>query len=219
MRRALRIGAGGWLVAAILAAGASPESTGAERYDADLASSRVTVKGTSTIHDWTAEGRIIRGELVLHEIEPSSLWTNSDAAPQALAATVHVEIPVGSLKSDNSGLNRRMYEALKTAAHPMITYRLESAKVATRQTAQADEAGGSLTIETTGVLMVASVERRMDIPMQVKRLPDDRLEVNGETSLRMTEFGIDPPRAMLGMLRTGDTVHVHWTWVLVRRPS
>ena len=53
--------------------------------------------------------------------------------------------------------------------------------------------------------------------MQVRRLSTDRLEISGDTSLRMTEFGIDPPTAMLGMLHTGDIVHVRWTWIVTQR--
>ena len=221
MRHIPLITAAGLLFAAIIAAGVSAETSETARYDSDIASSRVTMEGTSTIHDWTVEGRVIQGELIVHELEPSSLWTNNDAASQALTPTprVHIEIPVGSLKSDKSGLNKKMYEALKAQAHPMITYRLETAAIKTGRTADEDDSGVVLTVDTRGVLTVAGVDRTVEIPMQVKRLPDDRLEVSGETSLRMTDFGIDPPRAMLGMLRTGDTVHVHWTWVVVRRPS
>ena len=218
MRRALIIGAG-LLVAAIFAAGTSPESTGTERYDADLASSHVTVAGTSTMHHWEAEGRHVGGYAIVQEHELAFLWGNSDQPSQPLAPTVHVEIPVTSLTSGKRGMDEKMHEALKATTYPMITYRLESAKITGRQAAQAEDAGGSLMIDTTGVLAVAGVDQTVDIPMRVRRLSDHHLEISGDTALRMTEFGIDPPRAMLGTLRTGDTVRVHWTWVLVRRPS
>ena len=216
MRNTPLITAVGLLFTAILAVGAPAQSTGTERYEADLASSRVTITGTSTLHDWHVEGRRVVGYVIVQEHELASLWGNSGLPAHPLAPTVHVEIHVTSLTSGKRGMDEKMREALKAKTHPMITYRLESAKVTTRQTAQADDADESLTIETRGVLMVAGVERTVDIPMQATQLPNDRLEISGETSLRMTDFGINPPTAMLGTIRTGDTVHVHWTWVLAR---
>ena len=216
MRRVSSPSVAGLLIVASIVAGVLAEASETARYDSDIASSRLTVEGTSTIHDWTVEGHIIRGGLILHELEPSSLWTHGDAAPQALAATVDVEIPVDSLKSDSGGLNRKMYEALKAQTHPVIIYRLAAAEIEADRAADENDSGGGITVNTTGVLTVAGVDRTVEIPMQVKRLPDGRLQVSGETSLHMSEFSIDPPRAMLGTLRTGDTVRVHWTWVLAR---
>ncbi len=217
MTRAPRISAAARLAgAAILTVVASAESLGAERYDADLASSRVRIEGTSTLHDWHLEGRHVGGYLLVPEHELASLWTNSGPSLHELAPTVQVEIPVTSLMSGKRGMDETMREALKATRYPVITYRLESATVTMHQPTQAEDAGGSFAIETTGVLTVAGVDRTMDIPMRVRRLSDRRVEVSGDTSLRMTEFGIKPPRAMLGTLRTGDEVHLHWTWVLVQ---
>jgi len=216
MRRAPPVIGGGLLLAAIIAAGARAQSSEAERYDADLAANHLTIEGTSTLHNWKVEAKIFRGYLIFHENELASLWENSGSSAQPLAPTVRVEIPVTSLTSGKRGMDEKMHEALKARAHPAITYRLESAKLTTRQTNQRDDSGGSLTINTQGVLTVAGAERAVDIPMQVRRLSKNRLEISGETSLRMTDFGIDPPRAMLGTLRTGDQVRVRWTWVLAQ---
>jgi len=216
MRHAPLIRVAGGLLAALLAVRASAESTATERFDADLASSRVTVEGTSTLHNWKVEGQSVKGYLSIDEQELAALWMRSGPFPHALTATVRVDIPVTSLTSRKRGMDETMYKALKATTHPTITYSLKSATILTRQVAQEEDADRSLTIEATGVLMVAGVERLMDIPMQVRRLPENRLEIRGDASLRMTEFGIDPPRAMLGTLRTGDEVRVHWTWVLAR---
>ncbi|MBI3324826.1 MAG: YceI family protein [Candidatus Omnitrophica bacterium] len=216
MRRGRLLRATGGFVGAILTAAVASESHGAERYDADLAASRVTIEGTSTLHDWHVEGHHVGGYVTVEEPELAAFWGSPDLPSPPFVPTVRVEIPVTSLTSGKRGMDEKMYEALKAKAYPMITYRLESAKVTTRQTAQGDEADGRLAVETTGILTAAGVERTVDLPMRVRRLSDHRLEISGDTALRMTEFGIDPPRAMLGTLRTGTTVHVHWTWVLAQ---
>ena len=217
MRHASLLRASGGVLAALLAVGARAESTATERFDADLTSSHVTVEGTSTLHNWKVEGQSVKGYLSIDEQELAALWMRSGPSPHPLAATVRVEIPVISLTSGKRGMDEKMHEALRAKMYPTITYRLESAKIATRQTTHpGDDAGETRTINAKGFLTMAGVEQLIDIPMQVRRLPENRLEISGDISLRMTEFGIDPPRAMLGTLRTGDTVHVQWTWVLAR---
>lgn len=211
----------GLVASALLGAGSANATSQSVAYDSDTASSRVTVKGTSTMHHWTAEGHIIQGELVFRDGDRSRLWTSKSPTSGALSPVpmVHVEIPVESLRSDNSKLNRKMHEALKAQTHPTIRYRLEQAQISRDQVTQSSESDERVTFDTAGVLTVAGVDRSVDIPMQVKRLHNQRLEVQGETPLRMTDFGIDPPGAMAGMLRAGDAVHVHWIWTLAPRQA
>ncbi len=206
--------AGGFL--GLLAGAALAASPEAERYEADPASSRVAIEGSSTLHAWEVEGRRIEGSLSIDAEELAALWKRSPSS-HALESTARVDIPVASLASGKRGMDETMGKALKVTTHPMISYRLKSAAIPARQAAQTDAT--EVVIDTTGVLTVAGVERAVDMPIRVRQLSENRLEVSGETSLRMTEFGIDPPTAMLGALHTGDEIHVRWTWVLVRTPN
>jgi polyisoprenoid-binding protein YceI len=58
-----------------------------------------------------------------------------------------------------------------------------------------------------GVLQVAGVEREIALDLAIER-GDATLSVRGEVQLLMTDFGIKPPKAMLGMLRTDPKVTV-----------
>lgn len=218
MKRISTITLAGLVGAVIVAAGTSAAVSGPERYDPDPNASHVIVEGTSSMHDWEMEGHIIEGSLIFQAADLSSLWASGGTVPRPLTPTVHVEIPVTSLKSGKRGMDKKMYEVLKAQTHPVITYRLESVELKTQQISQEGGAEESRTIETTGILAVAGTERTVEIPMQVRRLSNDRLEITGEISLRMTDFGIDPPTAMLGMLRTGDAVTVRWRWALTLHP-
>jgi len=51
----------------------------------------------------------------------------------------------------------------------------------------------------------------MSIPFKGKVLDDSTFQVKGTFSLKMTEFGIDPPTAMLGTLKTGDKITLDYT--------
>ena len=43
---------------------------------------------------------------------------------------------------------------------------------------------------------------------------DGRYILTGQTPVKMTAFGIKPPVAMLGTIKTGDDVKVTFRWVV-----
>jgi polyisoprenoid-binding protein YceI len=84
-------------------------------------------------------------------------------------------------------------KALKAADHPDIRFRLRSL----------DAAAGT----ATGELTIAGVEKEVTLSAQVKRQAAN-LAVTGTTSLMMTDYGVAPPKAMLGMLKTNPKVTI-----------
>ena len=185
-----------------------------QRYEPEASSSRITLEGTSSMHNWEEKGTVIRGSLVLTETDTACLWSGTALPHQTISPAASVEIPVESLTSGKSGMDKNMYRTLKADKHPVITYRLESAEIQPSQPAPRDLPGAEITVNTTGIVTVAGQEKRMQIPMRIKRLPENRLEVSGETSLRMSDFGVPPPKFMAGLLRVGDEVRVRWIWGL-----
>ena len=73
--------------------------------------SKVTVNGTSTIHDWTVESQILKGTMEV----PADFASNPAAAK---SAKVEVTIPVRSLKSGKTPMNNIMWEAMKMKTIP-----------------------------------------------------------------------------------------------------
>ncbi len=190
------------------------QAVAAQRYEPDASGSEVIVEGTSTMHGWEAKGSVIHGHLVLNEADLASLWSKVPST-QRIAPATEVEIPVESLKSGKSAMDQKMHEALKAQSNPVITYRLESAKTPPDPNAREAGTEEGVSVETTGILMVAGKGRTVEIPMRLRRFAESaKLEVSGETTLRMTDFDIHPPKAMLGALRTGDEIRVRWKWLL-----
>ena len=77
----------------------------AERF-APATGSLVRVEGTSTLHAWKMEGAAINGSI-------------DSTAPKAV-----VTIPVTSIKSEHTRMDKLMAEALKAKQHPEIRYEL-----------------------------------------------------------------------------------------------
>jgi polyisoprenoid-binding protein YceI len=96
-----------------------------------------------------------------------------------------------------------MYKALKVKEFPDITFRL------IRFEGGVDPAA----LRAKGVLNIAGVEREVMLGLTTTR-DDVKFRVNGSLSLLMTDYGIAPPKAMLGMLKTDPKVTVTFETVL-----
>jgi polyisoprenoid-binding protein YceI len=168
-----------------------------------LASSRVSIAGTSNIHPYTASttaARIVRLQLASGAITVNQ-W-EAMFTPGAIEA-FEMSIPVTTLSSPKDGLDKNMHKALKAMEHPDITFRF----------VRFESAAAPDALRAVGILRIAGVER--DVTLQVKTQRDDStLTVSGETQLLMTDFGITPPKAMLGMLKTDPKVTVTFETVL-----
>jgi polyisoprenoid-binding protein YceI len=121
--------------------------------------------------------------------------------PNAVRA-FEVVIPTSSLTSPKDGIDKNMHKALKASEHPDIRFRLRSLDVT---------AGTAL-----GALTIAGVEKDVTLSVQVRR-QEASLAVTGTTTLLMTDYGVTPPKAMLGMLKTNPKVTI--TFELTLGPS
>ena len=170
-----------------------------------LATGHVSLAGTSNVHDYTASTKSLRVTRV--QFAPSvagpELWTEI-LKPGAIEA-FELAIPAATLTSDKEGLDKNMHKALKTSEHPDITFRLR------RLEPRAGGAAGAL--QGVGILKVAGVEREVILDLTTAR-KDSGLSVSGRVALLMTDFGITPPKAMLGMLKTDPKVVITFETLL-----
>jgi polyisoprenoid-binding protein YceI len=199
---ALRCALGlGFCVAAATAALIGQEPA---RTPVALGSGRVSIAGTSNIHEYTASTTAVRVTRVqLATVAAGANVWDEIVKPGVLEA-FEVAIPAGTLTSPKEGLDKNMHKALKVEAHPDITFRLT-------RLAAVDGTPGAL--RATGVLKIAGVEREVVLPLKTER-KDTSLSVKGEITLLMTDFGIAPPKAMLGMLKTDPKVTVTFETML-----
>jgi polyisoprenoid-binding protein YceI len=181
------------LVTTILALAALAAS--ADRYAATTGS-LVRIEGTSTLHAWTMEGSTIQGQIVSSAPDQ---WTSP---PNAV-----VTIPVASLKSEHAKMDKLMAEALNAKKHPEIRFELTGATPI--------KAGlESFIVKTHGKLTIAGQTREVTLDVQGSRNRDGRYTLTGQTPIKMTAFGITPPKAMLNTIRTGDDVKVTFRWIV-----
>jgi polyisoprenoid-binding protein YceI len=172
--------------------------------DAPLAvnSARVTIAGTSNIHEYTASTTNVRVTHAQLGALPAgtSLWAN--ALKPGAVQTFEIAIQAATLASPKEGLDKNMHKALKVEQYPDITFRLVRF-----------EAGAAGATKAIGMLKIAGVEREVTLDLKTQR-SESSLTIKGEVHLLMTDYGIKPPVAMLGMLKTDPAVTVTFETVL-----
>ena len=156
---------------------------------------RVTIAGTSNIHEYTASTNKVRvTRAQLGAVAGPEFWENV-LKPGAVEA-FEIAIPAATLTSPREGLDKNMHKALKVQENPDITFRLLRF-----------EAGQAGALKGIGMLRIAGVEREVVLNLTTKRNTSS-LTVTGKVDLLMTDYGITPPKALMGMLKTDPKVTI-----------
>ena len=159
-----------------------------------LDSAKITIAGTSNVHDYTATTTTISLTRVQVGAMTGETFWDDVQKPGGLEA-FDITIPAESLKSSKDGLDKNMYKALKTKEHANITFSLKSLT----------GAPGALT--AAGTLTIAGVAREVTLPLKTAR-KGDKLAVSGTVDVLMTDHGIAPPKAMMGMVKAHPKITV-----------
>jgi len=163
-----------------------------------IGTARVTIAGTSNVHDYTASTTTVRvTRAQLGAFAPGGDFLDNALKPGAVEA-FEIAIPAATLKSPKDGLDKNMHAALKASEHADITFRL------VRFEPRPAPATGTRAI---GVLRIAGVDRQVTMDIVTER-NGSALTVKGSLALLMTDFGITPPKALMGAIRTDPKVTI-----------
>ena len=174
-------------------------AAGADTSPLTVVSARVSLDGTSNVHPFTASTTMVR--VLALELGPrAGELLDSVLKPGGLTA-FEVAIPAATLTSPRDGVDKNMHKALKVLEHPDIRFRLRALQ----------SAAGAY--QATGWLTVAGVEKEVTLALQVVRT-QATLAVTGTTDVLMTDFGIAPPKALMGMVKADPKVKLRIEMVL-----
>jgi len=154
--------------------------------------SKVTVKGTSSLHDWEMTSSDMNVEMEMdqngNELIISGLSFRGDAT---------------GLKSGHDLMNNKAYEALKSKQHPEIIFRQSGVKIESFQ-------GNDFKGKVLGKLEIAGVTQNVEIPFSGTVKSDQQVSVSGSVKLRMSNYAMKAPTAMMGTIKTGDEVTLEY---------
>lgn len=144
------------------------------------------VSGTSTLHDWDMVSDDATGEGQITIENQKITRINS----------LVVTLPTKSLKSGKGSMDDNAYEALVAKKYPEIQFELIEIETITDQSLRAK---GNLTITGTTSL----------VPLQVDyKITGNTIQFFGSFPITFTQFNIEPPKALLGTIKTGDKLQI-----------
>lgn len=155
------------------------------------ANATVTVSGTSTLHDWKETSS---------KSSANAVFTVANGKISDLSLLVFT-LPVTSLKSEHKTMDNNTYKALKADKHPEIAYTLSSATVTPVNAT-------TFTIKSRGKLTIAGTTRETEVDATAKLNADNSISVSGSKKLRMTDYGVTPPKVM--MIKTGNDLTISY---------
>lgn len=164
-----------------------------------LKSFKMSIAGTSSLHKWesSVNTATIKSDVVINE-----------AGLEAINSLV-LEVDAKSIKSTKGAMmDNKTWDALKTDQYPKITYQLSRIESIT------PAGSGEYDIKALGNLSIAGVKQAISMTVKGKILGNGSLSIKGSKALKMTDFKIDPPTALMGTLKTGNDITISFDIVL-----
>jgi polyisoprenoid-binding protein YceI len=162
---------------------------------AKIRSFKMSVNGTSTMHNWESQVEKLDGK-TSYKIEADHLIDIKEAV---------IKIPVQAIKSSKGKImDNKTYEAFNSEKYPYIVFTLSSKEINPVK----------LTAALKGTLVMAGTTRQIDILVKYRLLANGDLQIIGTKKIKMTEFKMEPPTAMMGTITVGDEVAIDFDIIL-----
>ena len=145
----------------------------------------MTIIGTTNVHDFKTKVTQVNGEIVLN-------------GPKQVQSLV-INIPVKSIKSGEKLMDTKTYEAFNAEKYPVINFKLSDVSAL-------EIDGDKINVTLTGNLTMAGVTRKINIRSTGVNSKTGTYDFKGSVSLKMTDFNMKPPTAMMGMMKVGDAI-------------
>ena len=171
----------------------STSAVNAQTLKINAQSSTMTILGTTNVHNFQSKVTQMSGDLVISGKKVQSL---------------KVDVPVKSIKSNEKLMDTKTYEAFNAEKNPTITFQLIDAVI---QKATAED----IDVTLTGNLTMAGVTKKVSFNTTGKALKPGTFQFTGSVALKMTDFKMKPPTAMLGMMKVGDAITLKFSIILV----
>lgn len=150
-----------------------------------LKSHKISVDGTSTLHDWSS---------AVTKPAWAGQLTVEGTSVKAIK-NVTVTIPVESIKSEKGGMmDDKTYEAFNYEKNPNIIFKLTNATIT------------GATVKADGTLTMAGFTKPIVLNVTTKVLADGSVHLSGSYVINMKDYKMTPPKAVMGTIKVGEKV-------------
>ena len=160
--------------------------------------SKIWIEGDSSVHPWSCKATKFTAGI------------SADPAAEQPARSLALHIPVEAIECGSGLMNGNLRNALKAEDYPTIEYKLITARRLP---------GDGVILQTRGELSIAGHKRPVNITVDAAVNPDGSIYAIGKMPLKMSDFGVDPPSAMFGAIKTYDALQVKFEIHTVPLPA
>lgn len=157
----------------------------------DKENSRLWIEGTSNVNRFQC-----RAARYNTDVDPPTTDTT---------AKVKIDVDVKGFDCGKRRMNRDLYETLLAGKHPFISFEYDSTESMTYS-----EETDTYNMSVAGKLTVAGHTNRIQFPLTAVLKDENTIRAVGSTILKMTAYNVDPPSALLGLVRVNDELVVHF---------
>lgn len=167
--------------------------------------SRLWLEGSSNVRDWRCDATSLDASVDIDDALHA-------AASVARIRRVQVRVPTHALTCGRSQMDHIMYKALHVDDAP------DCRQIVGRFEIVSSAGGDQPTLVMQGTLRIAGRERVVRMPVELEDQADGSVRAKGALPILMTDYGISPPTALFGVVRTENRIVVKFD-LLVDRPA
>ncbi len=156
---------------------------------------KITVEGTSNIHDW---------EMNTEKGTSTAFFTLSPAGAITAVNSVAFVMKAEDLKSEHKAMDKNTYNALHTDKNPSISFVSGAATVQ-------PTGSNSVAITAKGKLTIAGVSKDVTLLANGVVNADKSITCTGSYKIKMTDYSVEPPSIMFGTIKTGNDLNIKFT--------
>lgn len=182
-----------YLLISILASLFAITATAQNVYTLNEKNSKLSVLGTSSLHDWEMEAIGFTAE--------TGLKLDGNAVSEI--QYIKFSAPVSGLNSGNNTMDNKAHDALREKKFPQIKFTLKG---------DGSPALFGKSVKLTGMLTIAGKTKEFNVPVDFTISSDRKFTASGKAHLKMSDFGIEPPTAFFGTLKTGNEVEMKFNF-------
>ena len=163
--------------------------------------SRVTINGKTNISTFSCvtEGGMERGNIVA-DLQPGG--------EGIIYSGARLDLRVDAFDCGRKGMNRDFYQAMGGDQSPYIQIVLLETRPA--------ETPGNVGVDIIAEVLITinGVRKTTEVAIYMSQSHDLRFMIEGSKELLMSEFNIDPPSPVMGIIRVSDEIIIDFNMVI-----
>lgn len=112
----------------------------------------------------------------------------------------------------HKGMNKDLYDALKANQYPKIAIELN--EVAQKGGQGLENSRNWVELGATATITIANQSRREYLNAKGLKIGPNRYRFQSEHTIRMTDYGIEPPKALFGLIQVKNNITIHFDLVV-----